>query len=674
MSLAGDDNCFGCKARFQEGWSNVAQLRKLAEDGCSYCSLLHRGLHQLDPDVEKRLGRDAKIRFKRGPNQMFVYNDPNGSLGYRPDLSDTELQFEFYREGDNRHNHEPGGNTSSGTSHGRAYRWIRKCTTEHTLCGAGEPSQLPTRIIDIGMHLTEQPSKVWLREPPPELRDRYVALSHCWGGEQPLKTTTGTLNKHKAGIEFSRLPPTFRDAVDIVRRLGIRFVWIDSLCIIQDCEEDWQIEASRMASVYRNSWLTVSATSSPSSSSGCYRRDRSVDVKGVEPDENDPLAVLFPAAMKLRKELRLNLRFNIQHPNLGHERFTSVRANEPFPLLGRAWAYQERLLAPRVLHFGPQELLWECMQDLDCECGSVKWSNAENMGGYMSRNTSGELPPKISHYAAVHMGMSKGQVHDTKRRSKLLSRWAEMVQEYTQRALTFPTDRLPALSGIAAEMAEALEMKYCAGLWQETLPLGLLWQRAHVSDAPPARIQQQVAPSWSWANVNSPIRFLLPLHGPRRKRELAEVYAKVEDVCCVPAGKDERGQLCVEKSYVTLSAEVVEVLLGLPGSARKPWFPIEKAISNVAKVPQEGPYAVKVGKGEPVRFDPDCQLYDKAGIWHWEPDEKLYCAKILRSSNVYYWLALRRVRSDSTYERVGVIESTDAKWKCDGVQHRLKIT
>ncbi|KAH7121695.1 heterokaryon incompatibility protein-domain-containing protein [Dactylonectria macrodidyma] len=672
MNFVGDQDCFTCSARRQERWSGVSQLQTDADDGCPYCSLLNQGLLRLDPDVAARLGEDAVIRFKN-PNDMIVYADSNGPLGHRPDLKDVDFQYEFYKEGDSRP-YKPTGDTSSDVSYGRMYWWIRTCSEEHPLCGNGEPAELPTRILYLGEDLEGPPTDVKLVEPSPDQKDRYIALSHCWGeDQQPLLTTTATLEDHKAGILFDQLPKTFQDVVKVSRRLGVRYLWIDSLCIIQDSAEDWEMEASSMAAVYRNSWVTVAGTCSSSSSSGCYRSDQGVNVQAPAADGDDPLAVLFPAATKLRQEIRLNLRFKFQHPEKG--RFSYQHTVQPFPLLTRAWVYQERLLSPRVLHFGPQEVFWECMQDVDCECGSMKWSNAQNMGGYMNRDTSNELPDKISHYAALHIGKTSARVDDTKRKEKLLSRWADMVGDYTSRALTFPTDRLPALSGIAAEMVDALGMKYCAGLWEETLPLGLLWERQDSGDVPPFVTEPRVAPSWSWATLNCPVRFLLPLYGPYRKWEVPELFAGVEEVQCVPVGKDERGQVLFGESYITLSAEVVEASLGFEvGSSRKPWMLVSKAIEKGMNVPEKGLFMAKPGKETPVQFWPDHRLGDAEGNWRWRKDEKLYCAKILRSAESFYWLALRRVSEEEpTYERVGVIANTEATWETDGVKQHVKI-
>jgi hypothetical protein len=103
------------------------------------------------------------------------------------------------------------------------------------------------------------------------------------------------------------------------------------------------------------------------------------------------------------------------------------------------------------------------------------------MGVYSSRDTTGQLPPKVSHHAALHVGRtSRAKSSKTgvvKSRKKLPARWKEMAEEYTNRALTLSADWLPAFSGVAAEMVEALVMRYCAGQWEETLPTALLYER-----------------------------------------------------------------------------------------------------------------------------------------------------------------------------------------------------
>ena len=110
-------------------------------------------------------------------------------------------------------------------------------------------------------------SIIALHQPTDSLRANYVALSHCWGKHQPLRTLTSnypTLTQD--GIRLSQLSPVFRDAVRVCHRLGVEFLWIDSLCIIQDSKEDWERESARMCDYYENALFTISAASSPDGS------------------------------------------------------------------------------------------------------------------------------------------------------------------------------------------------------------------------------------------------------------------------------------------------------------------------------------------------------------------------------------------------------------------------
>jgi hypothetical protein len=99
---------------------------------------------------------------------------------------------------------------------------------------------------------------------------QYATLSHCWGFHQPLRTTKATLDLHLQKIRFSDLAKTFQDAAVTCRRLGIRYLWIDSLCIVQGDEEDWQIQSAQMASIYKGSTLTIAASSAHDGTEGCF--------------------------------------------------------------------------------------------------------------------------------------------------------------------------------------------------------------------------------------------------------------------------------------------------------------------------------------------------------------------------------------------------------------------
>ncbi|KAF2627775.1 hypothetical protein BU25DRAFT_302552, partial [Macroventuria anomochaeta] len=145
-----------------------------------------------------------------------------------------------------------------------ARKWLAECCENHTsCCDAGDaPTRvLPNRILDLGTHENAD-EDICLLEPTALYTGRYICLSHCWGSSGcALKTTTRNADEHKLRIQFSDLPKTFQHAVNFTRWLGVRYLWIDALCIIQDDQDDWCRESPTMASVYADSCLTLSAAS-----------------------------------------------------------------------------------------------------------------------------------------------------------------------------------------------------------------------------------------------------------------------------------------------------------------------------------------------------------------------------------------------------------------------------
>jgi hypothetical protein len=150
-----------------------------------------------------------------------------------------------------------------------------------------------------------------------------------------------------------------------------------------------------------------------------------------------------------------------------------------FPRLARGWAYQERLLSARVLNFGPQELFWECREEIFCECGGISRSHEEHRVRY-------KVPPKIAHKKAVNAASDRERLH---------ARWRTMVSQYAERKLTVGTDRLPAFAGVAKEMQGYLGQKYFAGLLEDSFVFDLLWTRNWTIGIE-GRIRKRGAASW----------------------------------------------------------------------------------------------------------------------------------------------------------------------------------
>jgi hypothetical protein len=131
---------------------------------------------------------------------------------------------------------------------------------------------LPTRVLDI-----EDLQAIKLRETRGR-RDCYVALSHCWGNSKTFLTTHKTIDKMKMGFRIEQAPATFRHAIMVTRSLGIRYLWIDSLCNIQGDVYDWKVESSRMGDVYANSYLTIAAANAKDDAEGFLHPRRAMAV------------------------------------------------------------------------------------------------------------------------------------------------------------------------------------------------------------------------------------------------------------------------------------------------------------------------------------------------------------------------------------------------------------
>jgi hypothetical protein len=245
------------------------------------------------------------------------------------------------------------GDTSSDESFSWAEEQFRDCVKCHQACPSPVDTPLPTRVLDLGL-LEEGGCGnpiVKLYETHNEIA-QYVCLSHCWG-KAPIThtTTTSTLRQYQGHIAWSALPRTFQHAIIFTQKLRIRYLWIDSLCIIQDDKEDWRKQSAMMCSVFQGS-------ASSDSRGGLFFK-ASLDERGY--------SIWNRQAGEAKWQVCV--RRPIQHFSF-FEGGKSLK--EASPLLKLAWVFQERLLAPRLLHFGPQELIWECADEISCECSGIE--------------------------------------------------------------------------------------------------------------------------------------------------------------------------------------------------------------------------------------------------------------------------------------------------------------
>jgi hypothetical protein len=229
-----------------------------------------------------------------------------------------------------------------------AGQWLNSCVTCHESCKKRlVGTKMPTRLLqlmseDVRLCVTDTSKP----------RFPYMTLSHCWGSAQFLKLTVETSQRLSEGVPLHELPQTFQEAVRVVKRFGVQFLWIDSLCIFQDSESDWQAEAATMADVYKGAFCNIAATASENSQEGLFRSRNPRDIS---------CCVVTTHYTDHANDTYHLMQFDHRHHYI--DRF--LYSNQP--LLTRGWVVQERLLAPRVLHFGKYEAFWECHEDIYSE-------------------------------------------------------------------------------------------------------------------------------------------------------------------------------------------------------------------------------------------------------------------------------------------------------------------
>jgi hypothetical protein len=335
--------------------------------------------------------------------------------------------------------------------------------------------------------------------------DEYITLSHCWGKVKHPTLTKKTWDELAKGIKPQTLPKVFHEAIVITRQLDVRYLWIDSLCIFQDSDEDWHREGKKMGNIYHYGLLNIAATAAEDSEGGLF----------------------FDRNPQLVRPLQVTVTWPVYQPDatrnpLGHvpaKVYNCIAQNfwldnvDGAILNTRAWVMQERVLSPRVLHCAKQQLFWECKTKKACETFPA--------GVQMfleSPATVGERAVRLldrvrkESYYAFHPG---GKIEFIPPRDKILIQdayraWLSLTQEYSGCHITRDSDVLVAFSGLAQIFESSLVEKYVAGILLGDLHRNLLW---YSSDASATRLgawhskDSWRAPSWSWASVKGQVRW-----------------------------------------------------------------------------------------------------------------------------------------------------------------------
>lgn len=316
------------------------------------------------------------------------------------------------------------------------------------------------------------------------------------------------IEKFRRGQPIQDLPQTFKDSIVVARRFSIRYLWIDVHCIVQDSRDDWERESAKMGHVYANSAGNIAASASTDPEGGLFR---SRDPETIRPG-------LVRAA------------FSTSEPKNYYIFDKSYMERQIFdgPLHRRGWVFQERLLAPRVLHFADEQIFWECFTAHKCEGfprGIPLYSPLKNLDQLLESSQSSGKQQNLG----------------------IFNLWNDLVKAYTKCALTRQRDKLIAFSGLARLFHDNNGDEYIAGLWRSRLAEHLDWRVYK----PAAKITSEYrAPSWSWASLDGPV-------SPSGLSARTNMQISILDVQVQRSGPDSMGQ--VLGGHIKLNGIVAQV-------------------------------------------------------------------------------------------------------------------
>ncbi|KAH9223101.1 heterokaryon incompatibility protein-domain-containing protein [Leptodontidium sp. 2 PMI_412] len=375
--------------------------------------------------------------------------------------------------------------------------WKNKCDKRHGKCfkPKNKRGQYPTRLLEIGDKIKLCKS-VNVDESEP-----YVTLSYTWGDpDTVIQTTYDSLHDHEDGIPWSDLPETLQDVIEVTQSLGINYIWIDSLCIIQKDSKlvpvtDFSLESPFMGEIYSNSILTIAASVGSDTHVPCFPERIPEILKPAKFVAPDTASDFFYAIEETVWE-------------------TAVSGA---PLNKRAWVLQERLLSPRTVHLCSEQVFWECSELAACE--ALPWGLPtkimERRGGLTQIPQNG-FKSFINECSTPTFSRSLQSPQNPQLLDLAYERWCQIVETFSLCGITDPSDKISAITGVAKKMNNVFGDTFHAGLWGSRFLEGLAWE---VKSGPETteRGKEPVhaltgqptycGPSWSWVSVHGHVHY-----------------------------------------------------------------------------------------------------------------------------------------------------------------------
>lgn len=367
-------------------------------------------------------------------------------------------------------------------------RNLSNCSENHQKCVLNRPKghlkhqALPSRLLHIRKDQTGYRIRLVQTQPRTSsklrtLHPKYAALSYCWGDQEFIKSTPENITDHYNNIAFSKLPPGFQDTIEMCWGIGFFFLWIDSLCIIQGDQSDWDRESALMKDVYANAFLTIilASTGSPLEGLSNVSTECCSDVRvsyHLDDDNGSEITYFIQSASSTKQTLySSDLEFYPSGVEYYYE--GDVHKSE---WIKRGWTFQESYLSTRKL------LICSGHTDFSCKTSSslqgilrICWP-LKDVGYYVSRSRPRD--------------------------------WYDLVGHYSDRKLSRSEDKLPAISAVASLVREG-HGDYVAGLWTKSLERGLLWAPGAYEGSRRALKRQTTyrGPTWSWCAYDGSLSY-----------------------------------------------------------------------------------------------------------------------------------------------------------------------
>ncbi|KAK4208373.1 heterokaryon incompatibility protein-domain-containing protein [Rhypophila decipiens] len=463
--------------------------RKHLNPGCFFCQVLwnngtmldslERSNEYLNRSLQRSTGSRNSVSVSLTPFSPPVFTVFACVKGLQS-LLDTELKAFPSSAQETRDVYqsigvspEARGECTSSTTELWRY-WYRRCTQSHETCRAIQralPQFTPARLIEIlAPEGGSQANLKWRVVQQSNIGHvPYVTLSHCWGTSRHISLTEKMYDRLQSRTwDFSNLPKTYQDSLVVAQALGFKYIWIDSLCIIQDNEEDWLSQSALMERVYQNSACNIAATWADDSQKGCFNK-------------RDP--AISSLATVTARETADGRPIEFQ---LGDMKVTEREIDEA-PLNSRGWVLQERYLSRRQISFGRTQVYWECHELMASE-------------QFPARLPANMYPDHDPHPDLTKPGF---QAEVDMEEEDIRQGWSDLVDAYSGMKLTKLSDRAIALSGVAGYARSLNNDEYLAGLWRKSLEQQLCWY-ANWGYLLPSSGEYR-APSWSWLSVESKV-------------------------------------------------------------------------------------------------------------------------------------------------------------------------